>query len=267
MNAPNSKLWQNYESFGRARGRMVAHLLSQQIDLSRSSILDFGCGEGAVALELAAAGAHVVALDENNEKISKLRTIVHQTRAKVKIVDHMPAEKECFDAVVLVDVIEHLNCPEAVLKSVHNALKPGGIIYLSTPSKLSPANILCDPHFSLPIVSLLNRQQVRFVLADLLHWQPRDRMDFPQLFRLESLWKLLLAGGFQPCLINSAAAKYAFQHPQSIWNRDSHLKIIRFMKRIGGTNVVERYLSDTPDFFNCWINPAWYLIAKKKSRC
>ena len=264
MSPPNLQLWENYETFGRARGQMVSHILSRRINMRDTNVLDFGCGGGGIALELAAVGAKVIAYDENKEKISQLKFKVQRSFSNLNIAGRMPNKINYFDAIIVLDVIEHLLHPEKVLEQLNDALKPGGILYLSTPNRLSPINVLCDPHFSLPFVALFSRKCVRFVIADVLRWQPRERVDFPQLVQLSDLWRLLTDTGFQPEFINSEAAKYAFQNPHAIWNRKWHLKVVEWSKKSGLTKVVAKHLSDCPDFFNNWINPSWYLIAKKK---
>lgn len=260
----NKRLWQNYKEFGGERGRLVATLLSERIKIAGASILDFGCGEGAVALELAAAGATVVAFDTNKAKLARLRQAASQSGASLKIVEQAPTDTECFDAAILLDVIEHLVQPDSVLNHLHSVLKPDGIIYLSTPNKLSPINALCDPHFSLPFVSLLSRKQVKFITAHLLRRQPKERTDFPQLFSMRRLFTLLNESGFAPAFVNRAAARYAFRRPRAIWNRDWHLKVVASARKAGWTKIVERNLSDSWGLFNMWLNPTWYIIAKKK---
>ncbi len=260
----NKTLWANYEQFGRARGRLVAHILSGFMNIARADILDFGCGTGGIALELASLGAQVAALDMNVDKIAVLEKKIKGQ--SIKIFNQLPDAANTYDAIILLDVIEHLMQPDHVLKKLYNLLKPPGVIYLSTPNKLSLFNFMVDPHFSLPIVSILKRQHVKRVLADWLTWQSKERMDFPELLSLKEFDRLMARCGFEWQFVNSQVADFAFENPASVWNRNSHLQIVNGLKKVGLTSAVHNRVSDKVGLFNIWLNPTWYIIAQKKAR-
>lgn len=258
----NNRLWQNYEQFGGARGEMVAHILSGRLDLRGARILDFGAGTGGVSLELARQGAEVTAVEPNPLKRASL--LEQKGNLPLRVVDAIPNDR--FQTVILLDVIEHLIDWSAWLERFHQCLSVGGFVYLSTPNKWSPLNILCDPHFSLPLVSLLNRRWVRRITADLLRWQPKQRIDFPQLLSLPELHQGARAAGFDLQLINREAAAFALGRPQALWNRALHLRIIDVCKRLGADRLLIELISDEIDFFNERLNPAWYALLVKKAR-
>lgn len=260
----NKKLWQNYEDYASVRGRLVAHILSDYISIPHSKILDFGCGTGGISLELGRMGAQVTSFDVNQRKLAVLGQNLKIEQASIKIVDELPGTEHEFDAVILLDVVEHLVEPGQILSKLNKLLKPEGVIYLSTPNKYSPFNMLIDPHFSLPIVSLLKRQHVKKVLADWLKWQPKDRIDFPELMTLRALNRLMKQHGFDWSFVNSQVARFAFEYPQSVWNRDAHLEIIKKLKDIGLTDMLSRLISNKVDVFNLGLNPTWYMMAQKK---
>jgi hypothetical protein len=150
------------------------------------------------------------------------------------------------------------------LKKLHELLRPKGVIYLSTPNKLSLLNFIVDPHFSLPFVSVMKRKNVKRVLADWLKWQPKARIDFPELMTLKELDKLMRLCGFEWRFVNTSVAEFAFANPESVWNRDAHLKTVRGLKKIGKTGIFQKMISDRFDDFNIWLNPTWYIVAQKK---
>lgn len=47
--------------------------------------------------------------------------------------EHLPFPAECFDAIVCSEVLEHVAGPQAMLRELYRALKPGGRLLLSTP--------------------------------------------------------------------------------------------------------------------------------------
>ncbi|MBN1465163.1 methyltransferase domain-containing protein, partial [candidate division KSB1 bacterium] len=228
-------------------------------------ILDFGCGDGGVALELAAAGAQVTALEVDQTKSALLRDAIRPGQ-DITIVQDVEKRRARYDAVILLDVIEHLPDAQQALLQLHRLLKPDGFLYLSTPNRLSFFNALQDPHFSLPFVSLLRRKYVKMLLADLLHWQAKERIDFPQLLSLRQLANALASAGFAWHFINARVVHYAWQKPESVLNRESHLALVRLARKTHLDAFLEKILTDEVGFFNRWLNPTWYIVAQKKTR-
>ncbi len=262
MASTNSKLWQNYESFARERGRLVVHILSQYIDVADSIILDFGAGTGGISLECARARAIVHALEPNVEKAEFLRQQATSEKLNVTLLPSLPKNLQ-YDAIIVLDVIEHLLEPGLWLQNLHRRLKPDGVIYLCTPNKFSPAHMLVDPHFSLPLLALARRETVKRIVADLLKWQPPQRQDFPELFSFSQLKHLLDAAGFHFTFVNRAVVDYALRHPRSVWNRELHLRLVTFIQR-WGKRPLNMLISDDDGFYNKWLNPTWYMMLQKK---
>jgi 2-polyprenyl-6-hydroxyphenyl methylase/3-demethylubiquinone-9 3-methyltransferase len=89
-------------------------------------ILDLGTGKGRFARHLADEGAHVVGLDASAAMLGAARGLdrVHAS------ADRLPFRDRAFDAVVAVEVIEHLADLDPVLAEVHRVLRPGGVAVL-----------------------------------------------------------------------------------------------------------------------------------------
>jgi SAM-dependent methyltransferase len=61
-------------------------------------------------------------------------------------VDRLPLESDSIDIAVSLAVIEHLRDPETFISEVFRCLRPGGLIYLSTPNfQLDFKNFYNDP--------------------------------------------------------------------------------------------------------------------------
>ena len=73
----------------------------------------------------------------------------------------LPFSNHSFDLIIIQDVIEHLTNISDFYSEVKRILKTNGMIYLSTPNKLSIFNFFNDPHFGLPIVSILKRESIK----------------------------------------------------------------------------------------------------------
>ncbi len=97
--------------------------------LSGRRALDVGCGGGILAEDLAAAGAHVVAIDPSAKTIEVARA--HAASRGLSIDYRVGfaedlAETAAYDAVFAVDVLEHVADLARTLDTCALALKPGG---------------------------------------------------------------------------------------------------------------------------------------------
>jgi 2-polyprenyl-3-methyl-5-hydroxy-6-metoxy-1,4-benzoquinol methylase len=94
-------------------------------------VLDVACGPGALSQRLHTMGFSVVAADAFPE--------VFTLHGQIPFVE-MDVEKEWsgldgqFDAIVAVEIIEHLENPYLFVRKCFNALVPGGILVLTTPN-------------------------------------------------------------------------------------------------------------------------------------
>jgi 2-polyprenyl-3-methyl-5-hydroxy-6-metoxy-1,4-benzoquinol methylase len=95
-------------------------------------VLDIGCGFGESLGYHRARGcdAHGVEADRNILRVAER----HGLNVKVGLFDATSYHPATFDVVTLDQVIEHVTDPLAVLRGVHDVLKPGGTLVLSTPN-------------------------------------------------------------------------------------------------------------------------------------
>ena len=132
-------------------------------------ILDYGAGFGLMAKALSEFGAEVVAVEPFGYRyIANLGIQVYRA------LDDIPQEKEVFDGVVSLEVVEHLQEPLENLKTINSLLKPGGWLYISTPNSQS-----------------LNARLRRD------HWREALKVSHIALYNQKSLSKLLLLAGFK----------------------------------------------------------------------
>ncbi len=86
-------------------------------------ILDLGCGKGRFGRRLAEEGATVVGLDRSRAMLAQASDLprIHASARRLPLCTAM------FDAVIAVEVIEHLPAMDDVLHEVHRVLRPGGL--------------------------------------------------------------------------------------------------------------------------------------------
>jgi trans-aconitate methyltransferase len=86
-------------------------------------ILDLGCGDGALTEKLAALGCDVVGVDASPEQIAAAR----RRGLDARVADGHALGFECeFDAVFSNAALHWMKRPDAVIRGVWRALRPGG---------------------------------------------------------------------------------------------------------------------------------------------
>ncbi len=95
-------------------------------------VLDLGCGAGYGAAALAAAGSRVLGVDRIPPDPSS------RGRADFLLADlnALPLSERAFDLVVSFQVIEHLEDPRPYLDALAAALRPDGLVLVTTPNLL-----------------------------------------------------------------------------------------------------------------------------------
>lgn len=94
-------------------------------------VCDVPCGAGAMSVRLAALGAIVTGVD-----IAPVEPFLFD-RAARRLHDcnaGMPFADATFDAIVSVEGIEHLENPTQFLRECRRVLRPGGLLFLTTPN-------------------------------------------------------------------------------------------------------------------------------------
>lgn len=148
-------------------------------------ILDIGCGGGLLAEPMARLGAEVVGADaaERNIPVAK----VHATQSGLEIdyrhttAEALAAGGEVFDAVLNMEVVEHVADPASYLTACQELLRPGG----------------------LHICSTINRNPKSYAMAIIgaevvMRWLPRGTHEWSKFITPDELYSLLEQAGLTP---------------------------------------------------------------------
>lgn len=104
----------------------------------KGKILDVGCSFGAYSFPLAIKGYSVVGVDLNEESIllaNKIKSILklgNVTFFNKDITNFVPSSEK-FDAIMIIEVLEHIKEDAKLIRYLRGILKQGGILIASAP--------------------------------------------------------------------------------------------------------------------------------------
>ncbi|MFZ5802768.1 MAG: class I SAM-dependent methyltransferase [Candidatus Omnitrophota bacterium] len=118
--------------------RYIFYCLDRMIDRYGigSPFLDVGCGQGDVSAFLAQKGWEGKAIDVSPEAIAQARVRLLGNPVRIEQRSVLE-EREQYRSVLMLDVLEHLEEDDKVLRAVQERLEPGGKLVLAVPSNPS----------------------------------------------------------------------------------------------------------------------------------
>lgn len=108
-------------------------------------LLDVGCGDGLLLAQARARGWEAWGLEVSAELVDRIRVeqgTVHIHHGALNSADYPSAH---FDAVLLINVLEHLRDPAGTISEITRVTRPGGIVAVHTPNLNSLAARLRGP--------------------------------------------------------------------------------------------------------------------------
>jgi 2-polyprenyl-6-hydroxyphenyl methylase / 3-demethylubiquinone-9 3-methyltransferase len=105
--------------------------------LAGSRALDVGCGGGLLAEALVGRGARVTGIDMAPAmiEVARLHALDSGTEVQYELVsaaDFAATHAGGFDVVTCMELIEHVPDPAALVRALAQALRPGGMLFVST---------------------------------------------------------------------------------------------------------------------------------------
>ena len=159
--------------------------MDARIDWQGKAVLDLGCAGGFMAEAIEDRGATVTGIDPADQAIAAARahTRAHGRRITYDIGtgEALPYADAAFDAVVCVDVLEHVQDLGMVMAEVARVLRPGGLFLFDTINR-----------------NILARFVTITIAEDILRILPRGTHD-PALFIKPAEMRAALTGaGLEP---------------------------------------------------------------------
>lgn len=122
-----------------------------------SSIVDIGCGDGRLTLELHREFRHkskILGIDYSQKAIRQAKAVVNADLFKcIDITTEQLNEK--FDIALLIEVFEHINplFEDEFIKGVANQIKDNGLLYVTVPHINKPVEYKHYRHFSIESIT------------------------------------------------------------------------------------------------------------------
>lgn len=121
--------------------------VAERTPLAGRRVCDVGCGGGLLSEALAQAGAHVLGIDLATAalEVAELHALEQQLPVTYRCVsaeELAAAAPAAFDAVTCMEMLEHVPDPQSVLRALHDLVKPGGDVFVSTINRTPKAFVL-----------------------------------------------------------------------------------------------------------------------------
>lgn len=148
-------------------------------------LLDIGCGGGLLAEPMARLGAEVVGADAvaRNIEVARLHALQQDLAIdyRATTAEALAAAGERFDAVLALEIIEHVADPAGFVATCAELARQGGLV----------------------VVSTLNRTPKSFALAIVgaewvMRWLPRGTHDWRRFITPAELEAMMRAAGLEP---------------------------------------------------------------------
>lgn len=254
---PNYERWLRGRNAAGNRAQVVSKIVSAHKICKRLNILDLGSGEGGTS-SLFADSNYVVSYDISFLRLKRQKEKYRTYKLINGDARFLPFGDSTFDLIILQDVIEHIENPYFLIEELSRVLNKDGILYLSTPNKFSILNIISDPHWGIPFLSLLKRNSVKKYFLRFFRRNDYSRDDAAELLSLQQLKKLFHAYNMQ--LKTTEIVHILSEDPGGILWSSFHLFLYNAVRKSGSFLILKRMSNNRSGLMNNFFTPTFYIV-------
>lgn len=137
----HAQLHGNYfeKVFHSNRIETLLRLVSSELEIGpEARVLDVGCNTGPMIIPLRRRGYDVVGIDISPDDVHQAERYLRGyglpcDRLAVADGTSLPFRDDSFEAILLVDVLEHTDYPERIVSETRRLLAPGGVVIATVP--------------------------------------------------------------------------------------------------------------------------------------
>lgn len=148
-----------YLELESARARYYLDRIGEQCTQA-GSLLEIGCGTGTMLVEARARGWDILGVEPGAAAVAVARDRVGEASRDLVIKGYFPQDlpkaRQSFDAIAILDVLEHFADPIAFLRMISGHISPGGRLFVQVPNWESllvqlegtASSVICPGHWS-----------------------------------------------------------------------------------------------------------------------
>ena len=183
---------------------------------AQSVVLDVGCGNGVISRNLGRCGYNVFGIDVSEKAIFKAKELNEFPNVNFDVIsaEQLVADGNKYNAIICSEVLEHLNKPEDLLKTLYRSLTDDGVLIVTVPNGMGPREL--------------------FVTKPVIRLQKQDKFIWHTILKIKKLF------GYTGTTVQSSASDLThiqFFTKTALQNlaKENNFQIIKF----GKTNFVE----------------------------
>ncbi len=251
---------------GRELSKERAIIIDKIISLNKIcnnlKILDIGSGEGGTAAFFSETN-QVISYDLNLVRLKRQQQCSPNFFIINGSAESLPFRSSGFDLIILQDVLEHIINKDLLVKELSRVLKDSGLIYISTPNKYSLLNIISDPHWGIPLLSLFKREGIKKYFLRYFRKEEMSRKDIAQLLSLKEIYQLFPEHKIS--LYTKEVLNFLSEDLKGIIWSNFHVKLYHLLKKSGLIFILKYFANNKFGIINNYLTPTYFMIIKNNS--